>query len=70
MDSRIRWIYSGDVDQEGSINLSDVIDVYNNSLDFLTGYLNTDVNGDNVTDLTDLLITYNNSLLFIEVRKP
>lgn len=63
-------IYSGDVNQDGLIDLTDLILILNNSVIFLTGYVSTDVNGDNITDLADLLITYNNSVKFIEVIKP
>lgn len=37
---------------------------------FVTGYVNTDLNGDDVTDLTDLVITYNNSIRFVSLKKP
>jgi len=58
-------IYSGDVNQEGSVDLSDVLLVYNDASGFVTGYVNTDVNGDNSTDLSDVIITYNNSSNFV-----
>jgi len=63
-------IFSGDVNQDGNINLTDVISVYNNASLFLTGYKTTDVNGDNLTDLTDVIIANNNSIKFISVVKP
>ena len=63
-------IYSGDVNRDGFIDLTDITNVYNNSNSFVTGYVNSDVNGDNVTDLTDLVITYNNSVKFVKVLKP
>lgn len=63
-------IYSGDVNQEGNVDLSDVVLVYNDAGSFVTGYVKTDVNGDNVTDLSDLIITYNNSADFVIVEKP
>ncbi len=63
-------IYSGDVNQDGNVDLTDVSSVYNNSISFLTGYVVTDLNGDNVVDLTDLTIGYNNSVSFVSVMKP
>ncbi len=62
--------YSGDVSQNGFIDLNDVITVSNDASAFVTGYVNTDVNGDNSTDLNDVLITYNNSTNFISIRRP
>ena len=63
-------IYSGDVDQNGIVDLSDLILIYNDATVFLSGYILTDVNGDNIADLSDLLITYNNSALFVGVVSP
>ncbi|MBK8550206.1 MAG: hypothetical protein IPL53_03775 [Ignavibacteria bacterium] len=63
-------LYSGDVTQNGFIDLTDVISVNNNSRDFVTGYVSTDVNGNSVVDLTDVLITYNNSNNFVVSKTP
>ncbi|MBK8551854.1 MAG: hypothetical protein IPL53_12625 [Ignavibacteria bacterium] len=63
-------IYSGDVIREGSVNLSDVLLVYNAGLNFVMGYTVTDVTGDNSTNLEDLLITYNNSADFVSKITP
>ena len=63
-------IYSGDINHDGSINLTDIIDVYNGGINFLTGYVITDVTGDDIVDLTDLLMTYNNSSNFISKVTP
>lgn len=66
-----RGMFSGDIDQNLVIDLSDVTTVYNEASAFVTGYKKTDVTGDNITDLTDLLITYNNNADFvISVRPP
>ena len=63
--------YSGDVNQDGVIDLTDVIVIYNDAGIFLTGqYLTTDLNGDSASDLTDLLIAYNNSTGFVSVKRP
>jgi len=65
-DSPIRFaIYNGDVNLDGIIDLNDVLLIYNDANNFITGYTNTDVTGNNLTDLTDLLIAYNNSAGFV-----
>lgn len=58
-------VYNGDVNQDGSINLNDIIIIYNDASAFVTGYKRSDVNGDNVSDLTDVLLAYNNSNNFV-----
>ncbi len=63
-------IYSGDANQDGTIDLTDVIQIYNASNVFASGYTMTDINGDSVIDLTDILIAYNNSAGFVSVLKP
>ncbi len=63
-------IYSGDVNKDGTVDLTDVIQTYNAANSFITGYTITDINGDNVTDLTDLITAYNNSSAFVNVVKP
>ncbi|MEO8665852.1 MAG: FG-GAP-like repeat-containing protein, partial [Ignavibacteria bacterium] len=63
-------MYSGDVNQEGHVNLADLILIYNDAAIFATGYKKTDVTGDNRTDLLDLIITYNNSLNFVHLIRP
>lgn len=62
--------YSGDVNQDGYINLTDVLKVYNDGSSFVTGYSNSDVTGNNIVDLTDLIMTYNNSVNFVSVIRP
>lgn len=63
-------IYSGDVNRDGFVNLTDIISVYNDAGIFASGYKVTDVNGDNLTDLTDVIIAYNNSAAFVSAVKP
>jgi len=62
-------IYQGDTNQDGIIDLNDIIAVSNDSSNFATKP-STDFNCDGVTDLTDTLLTYNNSKNFIRVEKP
>jgi hypothetical protein len=63
-------IYSGDVNKDGLVDLSDIIAINNNSTLFINGYVNTDVNGDYLTDLTDAVIAYNNSVNYVAVISP
>ena len=69
--SPVRYaIYSGDINQDGFVNLTDVVAAYNGSSNFTTGYIPADVNGDNIVDLTDVVITYNNSSNFVSKVTP
>jgi hypothetical protein len=63
-------IYSGDIDQDKIIDLSDVILIFNNASNFISGFVNTDVNGDKTTDLSDIIITNNNSSKFVTLIRP
>lgn len=63
-------IYSGDTDQDGLIDLSDLLQINNAASIFTTGYVSTDLNGDRLTDLTDLIIANNNSSVFISKIIP
>ncbi|MBK8550212.1 MAG: hypothetical protein IPL53_03805 [Ignavibacteria bacterium] len=63
-------LYSGDVTQNGFIDLTDVILCDIASSNFVTGYVSTDVNGNSAVDLTDVLITYNNSINFVVRKTP
>ncbi|MEO8665233.1 MAG: hypothetical protein ABI462_07040 [Ignavibacteria bacterium] len=63
-------IYSGDVNQNGNVNLTDILLIYNDVTNFVTGYKATDVTGDNITNLNDMLIAYNNSAGFVSKMTP
>jgi len=63
-------LYGGDVDQNGSINLTDALLIYNDAADFVQGYSVNDLTGDNLVDLNDLLIASANKNGFIRVRTP
>ncbi|HMR40942.1 MAG TPA: sialidase family protein [Ignavibacteria bacterium] len=65
-----RGIYSGDVDQNGLIDLGDLIVIYNDAINFVSGYEITDLNGDLFTNLTDVLYAYNNAADFVQVSRP
>ena len=62
--------YSGDINQDGDVNLTDLVETYNASSVFTTGYVSYDVNGDNIVDLSDLTYIYNNSRAFVSKITP
>lgn len=63
-------IFAGDCTGDGSADLEDVTQVYNESTVFKTGYSLTDMTGDNISDLKDLILTYNNSIIFVSEILP
>lgn len=66
-----KWtFFSGDANQDGTIDAGDIIDVYNDVTIGNSGYLPTDVNGDDFVDVSDLIIAYNNSVNVVSVITP
>lgn len=66
-----RWcIYSGDINQDGLINSSDLTLIYNDVLNYSSEYLSTDITGDNFVDLHDLTICDNNKFNSVEKSTP
>ncbi len=63
-------IYQGDIYQNGSIDLTEVLQIYNEAAIFTTGELVTDLSGDAVLDLNDVIIAFNNNINFVTVRRP
>ena len=63
-------LYSGDVNQDGTVDLTDGSLIDNEAFNFASGYLPTDVNGDRVTDLDDAVFADNNGLNFVGVIRP
>ncbi|MBK8551621.1 MAG: choice-of-anchor B family protein [Ignavibacteria bacterium] len=63
-------MYSGDVDNSGIIELSDLILVANDAASFQAGHKISDLNGDNLVNLSDVLIVYNNASMFVSAMKP
>ncbi|MEO8666108.1 MAG: hypothetical protein ABI462_11500, partial [Ignavibacteria bacterium] len=63
-------IYSGDVNQNDVIDLSDLLLAFNDAQNFATGYVNSDVNGTGVVDLSDLLVIFNNAQNFVTSIRP
>ncbi|MBK8983675.1 MAG: proprotein convertase P-domain-containing protein [Ignavibacteria bacterium] len=70
-NSPVRFaIYNGDVNQDGTIDLTDGSLIDNDIQNFESGYLPTDVNGDDIIDLADAVITDNNSFNFVGKITP
>ncbi|MCE1190151.1 MAG: endonuclease [Ignavibacteria bacterium] len=66
-----KWgLYSGDVDQNGQIDFSDMCLIDNDSYNYATGYINTDINGDGAADYTDMSIVDNYSYIYAQVVSP
>ena len=63
-------LYSGDVNQDGSIDGSDLSIIDNDATNFETGYRVTDINGDGIVDGTDLAIADNNASNFVVKSTP
>jgi len=64
--SPVRYaLFSGDVNQDGVIDLGDGSQIDNDALNFEKGYLPTDVNGDWVVDLSDEVFADNNGFNFV-----
>lgn len=70
-NSPVRFaIYGGDVSQDGNVDVSDIIAVFNDVNNVTSGYVNTDVTGDDFVDAEDLLLTHNNAQNLVSVVKP
>ena len=63
-------IYSGDINQDGVVDIFDVIDMDNDVINFNAGYIPTDLNGDGVTDIFDVILLDNNVLAFVAASSP
>ncbi|MDQ3021650.1 MAG: hypothetical protein M3R36_13935 [Bacteroidota bacterium] len=63
-------IYSGDVDQDGAIDITDSQIIENDAANFVSGYVSSDVNGDNFVDVSDEAISDNNSFNFVVKITP
>ncbi len=62
--------YAGDCSKDGNIDLEDIAFIYNDAVNFKTGYAITDMTGNNISDLDDLILTYNNLLNFVKEVVP
>ncbi len=63
-------IYSGDVNGDDIIDISDIVSIFSDAAAFTSGYVNTDLTGDNQTDVSDMQIAFNNSADFVTTKSP
>jgi hypothetical protein len=63
-------IYSGDVNQDGAIDASDVSLIANDASNYVIGYSNTDLTYDGFVDGTDFVIANNNAENYVTVLRP
>jgi len=63
-------LFSGDVNQDGTIDIFDTQLIENEASAFQFGYNPGDVNGDMSSDIFDLQVVENNSVLFIYKARP
>ena len=64
-------LFSGDLNQDGYIDLTDEVEIQNNVSTFVSGsHIPADLNGDSITDLSDLTLCYNNSVSFVHCYRP
>lgn len=70
-DSPVRFaLYSGDVNQDRTVDATDLSLIDNDAIGFLGGYLATDLTGDNFVDGTDFAIADNNAGNFVSAIRP
>jgi hypothetical protein len=63
-------LWSGDVNNDGIIDFTDLVMVDNASNSFSSGYIPEDVNGDNFADFSDLALVDNASYNVIMTIRP
>lgn len=63
-------IYSGDLNDDGAIDATDISTVDNDSFNSISGYVQSDVNGDDFVDATDIGIIDNNAFNAISLIRP
>ncbi|MBK7213165.1 MAG: hypothetical protein IPH88_07710 [Bacteroidales bacterium] len=66
----LAYIYSGDENQDGLVDSTDLNDCDNESTAFTAGYVVTDMNGDGLVDSSDLNIIDNNNAAFVATVLP
>ncbi len=70
-NSPVRFaIYGGDVNQDGTVDATDVSTIDNDASNFVSGYVVTDLTGDDFVDGTDFAIADNNAANFVSVIRP
>lgn len=62
--------FGGDVNQDGTVDATDLSMIDNDAANFALGYLNTDLTGDEVIDASDAAIADNNAANFVSAVTP
>ncbi|MBS1517991.1 MAG: hypothetical protein JSS91_07880 [Bacteroidetes bacterium] len=62
--------YSGDINDDGIVDINDMGYIENDIFNFTTGYAQSDLNGDGTVDLADITFADNNSFNFITKITP
>ena len=70
MGGNVFALYGADVNQDGTVDASDMSDVDNDISVFAYGYNATDASGDGATDASDISIIDNNQQLFLFYARP
>jgi hypothetical protein len=66
-----KWcIYTGDPNLDGFVDFSDLSMIDNDSYNYTSGYVVTDLNGDQFVDFTDLGLCDNNAYTYTSVYYP
>ncbi|MBX7041405.1 MAG: hypothetical protein K1X85_00760 [Ignavibacteria bacterium] len=63
-------VYSGDCNQDGTVDATDLSMIDNDAQNFLGGYVVTDLTGDDFVDGTDFAIADNNATNFVSAVVP
>ena len=63
-------LYSGDINQDGTIDAGDLSQVENDAANSLSGYVQSDVTGDDFVDAGDVSVVENNAALGVSVVTP
>lgn len=63
-------IYGGDVNQDGTVDATDLSLIDNDASNFITGYVNTDLDGNYFIDASDASVADNNASAFIGIIRP
>lgn len=70
LETNVFGIYSGDINQDGNIDIFDYLQLDPDMQNFEFGYKVTDLNGDGNVDIFDYLIYKANGSMFVNVEKP
>jgi hypothetical protein len=66
-----KWcLFSGDVNHDGFINTEDLLSIFINNINGITGYVDTDLNNDMFTEIEDMNIIFKNNIGGIERKRP